>query len=178
MSTQTQTQDRNDKKRRGGMFVKVGIASLAILGIGGALTTAMWSQDVTFTGGGSTEAFSVLGRLGHNTQGEWQSTLHFGDEFMQLSPHSDSVAIPFEIRNDGTVPVDVSVSLATEDGLFAGWENWQGAFDVQIERAALSGQTTRSGTIHFDPANIPVEAAGTSGTITVTVSGTQAALQG
>lgn len=111
MSTH-ETQTTNDKKkRRGGAFLKLGIAGLAILGIGGALTTAAWQGTVTFAGEASVADFEVAGRL----DGITGVSLDMSSHFTNLMPNTQ-VDVPIALINSSTFDVDFGEAVIVVDG--------------------------------------------------------------
>ena len=164
--------------------LKIGLASVAIVGIGAAITTAAWTDQVFFTATATASSFDLQGRSG--TSGTWLDVgtdvtpiVLTSTELGALSPSMD-FDVPFQLCNAGTVAGTITaVSTPALTGtLFttAGPEITVTVTAPTVGTAAPSDPTCASpitGTVHITTtAAFPPTAMGSAGTITFDVTGT------
>ncbi|GAA1825033.1 hypothetical protein [Agromyces salentinus] len=116
MSTRTPEQAR---KRR--LITGIALASVAVLGVGAAITTAAWTDDVWFSATANTSSIELYGALGDTAPAldpaNWEEADDEGTaivipaaSFADLVPE-ETRAVQIWLWNDSTV--DLSVELAT-----------------------------------------------------------------
>lgn len=87
------------KKDRRGAILRASIAAVAVLGIGGAITTAAWTDQVTFAGNVQTARFDLRGAV---QGGAWYNgPIDLGDTFKNLQP--GDVTKTIALKNNSTV---------------------------------------------------------------------------
>jgi len=87
------------KKDRRGAILRASIAAVAVLGIGGAITTAAWTDQVTFAGNVQTAKFDLRGAV---QGGAWyDGPIDLGDAFRNLQP--GEVTKTIALKNNSTV---------------------------------------------------------------------------
>ncbi|MBO3102190.1 hypothetical protein [Cellulomonas fengjieae] len=118
-------QDR-DKRRRRAAIARFGLAGMAVLGVGAAATSAVWTDDAWFNGGAS-----AVEKV------ELQASVDGGNTWYDADTKGDAVAIPedtfvglnqganktisLQLKNASTVPLTLGKGVLTTDGdLFAG----------------------------------------------------------
>jgi hypothetical protein len=164
--------------------LKIGLASVAIVGIGAAITTAAWTDQVFFTATATASSFDLQGRTG--TSGAW---LDIGTdvtpitltsvELGALSPGMD-FDVPFQLCNAGTVAGTITAisPLALTGTLFtvAGAEITVTLTAPTVSTPVPSDPSCAApitGTVHVTTtAAFPPAAMGSAGTITFDVTGT------
>ncbi|NYE20248.1 SipW-dependent-type signal peptide-containing protein [Microbacterium immunditiarum] len=104
MTTTTQ------KDRRGAML-RASIAAVAVLGIGGAITTAAWTDQVTFAGDVQSAKFDLRGAV---QGGAWyDGPIDLGDAFKNLQP--GDVTKTIALKNNSTVNAYLGESVLEVD---------------------------------------------------------------
>lgn len=168
----SKTQTDDNKKRRAGAILRTGVAALAILGIGGALTTAAWIDNVEFVAPVTAGSLALQGRIG--TTGEFEDlSIDIPDSyFSDLAPSETARSITVQVRNSGTLPATVVPGITTTG--FATWPGFQSAVSVGGNTAEpLPGGEVRTLTINLNTSQMPTSVGGTGARITVTFTGTQ-----
>jgi len=164
------------------------LAGVAILGIGAAITTAVWTDNVYFTATATASSFDLQGRAG--TTGTWLDVGIPGDSdttpivltgvgLDTLSP-SATVTVPFQLCNVGTAAGTITnVTTPVVTGPLATTAGAEMTVTVTAPTvgaalpsdsgcaAPVNGTLTVTTTAAFPPA-----AQGESATITFNVTGT------
>ncbi|MGB0112188.1 MAG: hypothetical protein WBP59_03115 [Ilumatobacteraceae bacterium] len=106
-------------------ITKFALAGVAVLGVGAALTSAAWSDNVTFFGDAST---GTLDLKGQDINGDWvdadsgEVTIALpSDAFDEIGPNiSDTYRI--RVFNDGSLPIALTTGVAQSEtgALFGG----------------------------------------------------------
>ncbi len=168
--------------------IRLALAAVAVLGIGAAVTTALWTDDVFFSTTATASSYDLQGRAG--TSGAWSDVGIPGDsdttpitltsaELSALSPSMDFDVL-FQLCDVGSTPGTITaVSTPVLSGpLFtaAGAEITVTVTAPAVGTATPSdpGCTTPvNGTLHVTTtAAFPATAQGLDGTITFDVTGT------
>ncbi|KQQ93718.1 hypothetical protein ASF62_05795 [Leifsonia sp. Leaf325] len=178
--------DTQPRRRRNAL--RIALAAVAIVGIGAAVTTAVWTDNVFFSATATASSYDLQGRAG--TSGAWLDVGIPGDsdttpitltsdDLAALSPSMD-FDIPFQLCNIGTTAGTISAvsTPALTGDLFT-------AAGVEITvtvTAPTVGDATPSdpgcaapidGTLNVTTtADFPATAQSQTGTITFNVTGT------
>ncbi|WP_297082440.1 hypothetical protein [uncultured Demequina sp.] len=178
-------QDTSVRRRK---RVRLILAGVAVAGIGAAVTTAAWTDDVWFSADVSGAEFDLQGGLvsggPYEDVGDAATDLLEGDPsddvviqipagtFEDLVPDADET-VTLYLYNDGTTDIDLSSPLATPTGAIFG-----GATPPTVTVGALGATTLAPGDeTSFDvqittPDDWPVDYIGLTGGVTVVVVGT------
>jgi hypothetical protein len=166
--------------------LKMVLAGVAVLGVGAAITTAVWTDDVFFSATATASSFDLQGSAA--AAGPWSDVGVPGDEAViaitaagldALSP-STTVDVPFYLCNIGTTAGTVTAittpAIADPLGAAAG-ATLTATVTTPLVGAALPSDPTCAtpvvGTLHVvTTAAFPSAAQGLSGAITFTVTGT------
>ncbi len=105
-----------ERKKRGGIWLRAAVASVAVLGVGGALTAASWSNQVTF----QADALAV------SIQGSPDGWSYWKDGNVHLNPMVFTSSIEGQagagrsmfmyVKNTSNVPVRVNLGAPIADG--------------------------------------------------------------
>lgn len=183
--SQTQTEPQPRGRRNA---IRIALAAVAIAGIGAAVTTAVWTDNVFFSATATASSYDLQGRAG--TDGAWLDAGIPGDsdttpialtstELGSLSP-SESFDVQFELCNVGTTGGTITaISTPVLSGtLFdtAGTEVTATVTAPAVGTATPSDPTCATpiaGTLTVTTtAAFPAAAQGQTGTITFNVTGT------
>ncbi|GAA2518551.1 hypothetical protein [Rarobacter incanus] len=178
MNANDKTNDR-ERRRKRRAIAKFGLAGVALLGIGAAMTSAAWTDDAWFTG--NAEAATV----------ELQGSLQTGSGFIDADTSGGAVAIPttafkdinqganksvtLYLKNTGSVPVTLSggASDPTLSGaIFAGADPADVTVSAPASATLAAGAETSFTVTLTTDANWPDTYQGTAGTITLHFTGT------
>lgn len=181
----SETQGTTDARRtRRRTVVRLTLAGVAIAGIGAAITTAAWTDQVFFNATATASSFDLQGRAG--TSGTW---LDVGTDVTPitlasaqlgaLSPSMD-FDVPFQLCNVGTAAgtiTAVSVPALTGDLFTTAADSITVTVTAPAVGTAVPSDPTCAapitGTVHVTTtAAFPAAAMGTTGTITFNVTGT------
>lgn len=142
-------------------IVRLALASVAVLGVGAAITTAAWTDQAWFTAEASTAHVELYGALAvdgvcpsadpdlydeaDDLAGAVQITLASGS-FAGLVP-GDERAVGICLFNGATVPLSVSLGAPdlTDDPVFGGAD--PADLEVQVAGAAFATQTLAANTV-------------------------------
>lgn len=138
----TTSSTRNDKSGRRRKVTKFALAGVAVLGVGAALTSAAWTDNVWFGATASAGNVDLVGSADHGAS--W----HQGDSsgasiqvdpsaFANLAP-LESRVVTLSLRNDGSVP------LVLEDAVPSGTAPLFGgnpSDDLDVDVQPLAGAT-------------------------------------
>jgi hypothetical protein len=180
-STSPSTKARAKQRKR---VAKFGMAAVGLVGVGAALTSATWTDDVWFAADTSAATVDLQGS-DTGLDGDWQDIrtvsesgelapiLIASDEFENLLP-GDVRVITVHLRNDGTTDVELGAAPTYD---FTG--DFETALDAATDVAGVFGTTTLAAGADttlaltltvpepWDEANM-----GAAGSLLVTVTGT------
>ncbi|MCS0500705.1 hypothetical protein [Protaetiibacter mangrovi] len=175
------------RRRRIGLAARLSLASIAVVGIGAAITIAAWTDDVYFGATATSSSFDLQGRVG---AGDWEdigipgettetAPIELDVDAVELSPGVD-VDLPFELCNvgtaDGTITAISTPTLAGELFDTAGAEVTATVDAPSVGTAVPSDPTCASpisGNLNITTtADFPPAAMGLDGTIVFFVTGT------
>lgn len=189
MSTNTNTNTNTGPGRRT-RVIKIAIAGLAVIGIGAAITTAAWTDDVFFGADATASSFDLQGAA--NPAGiACDDTLAYGDvglpgdeaeidistaDLDALSP-DDSVEVPFCLFNDGslggTLTGPALADIVVTGTLFDGGFLAPADIDVALDAATITAGGYVAGTMTVNtPADWTEAAFGLEAHIAFVVTGT------
>lgn len=116
--TSTDT-DTPSPRRRWGTRSRLILAGIAVLGIGAAVTTAAWTDDVWFTAdaeAGTVELSGSLDGTDFFAGEEGNLDLVVDLTTTPLAPEAGPVGFQIWLQNDGTVPLSIGAPTVTFDG--------------------------------------------------------------
>ncbi|KQM80721.1 hypothetical protein [Agromyces sp. Leaf222] len=156
MSTRTPEQAR---KRR--LITGISLAAVAVLGVGAAITTAAWTDNVWFSATANTSSIELLGAVGETEPAPGDAAWEEADEestavvipaasFADLVPE-ETRAVQIWLWNDSTV--DLSVELATLD--LTGNPLFDPSLTTPSSPAAIGVFTDEAGTTAYTTTVIP-----------------------
>ncbi|MCD4523980.1 hypothetical protein [Nocardioides sp. cx-173] len=141
------TEQERDKRRRRGAIVRFGLAGVAVLGVGAALTSATWTDDAWFAG-----SASAVEKV------ELQASVDGGNTWFDADTVDNAVAIPasaFENLNQGA---DESIALQLKNASSVPLTLGKGV--LTTDGALFDGDAPASATIH-DPSTFELDAGAT-----------------
>jgi len=103
------------KKDRRGAILRASIAAVAVLGIGGAITTAAWTDQVTFAGNVKTATFDLRGNVGDGWQ---QGPIDLGKLFDNLKPGTYTKSIG--LKNFSSIDLHLEATTLNVDPALKG----------------------------------------------------------
>jgi len=110
-----------DRKKRGGLWLRVAVASVAVLGIGGAITTAAWTNQVNYQ-----KSVSAGIHLQGWDGSRWTSgPITFWDTSGVLPNESFTNVVT--LRNNSAAPAVVTKASVVNDQL-----GGEAAFDIAL----------------------------------------------
>lgn len=171
-----QHEEKKKKNRKAGFWTRIGVAGVAALGIGAAITTAAWTDQVFFSAEGQAAGFNLQGST--TASGPWGEYETVGDalvipldssNFENLIPNEATRTLDVYVLNDSTVDADITVSTSGQGALFA-------AGSTVTTSAVASVTTIPAGevatiTVSVTPGDLPDSFQNALGTILVTVDG-------
>lgn len=115
--------DQNTKRsRKPATLIKFGIASLAILGLGGAITAAAWQDTITFEAQADAASFDLVAK--YSGMDSWRGT-GVGDTTITIPAEKfagmwsgETREINLAVKNIGTVAADIEVKTTVGGDLF------------------------------------------------------------
>lgn len=122
MASTTNSNAKRNTKR--GTVIRLSLASLALVGIGAAATTAAWTDNVFFAAQATTETFNLQGSADNST---WVEGNPVGAAiqvpaaaFANLTPGDTKVTTVY-VKNAGTIPAILAAPTAAGTGtIFSG----------------------------------------------------------
>jgi len=169
------------------------LAGVAVLGIGAAITTAAWTDDVFFGATATASSFDLQGRAVLTPEDVWQDLGVPGETsetvridldpaaLAALSP-DETFSVAFQLCNIGTAAGTVTaVTTPVLEGPLAAVEDVLTTVTITVESVAIGTAlpsdpgcaTPVEGTLEVTTATgFPPAAQGVSGTITFAVTGT------
>ena len=111
-----------DTKRRR-KIAKFALAGVAVLGVGAALTSAAWTDDVFFAADATSGTFDLQGSLDGTNWFDVDGGVDTATTpiqipaatFENLAPN-DVRVVTLHLRNDGSVPIILGAPVVTENG--------------------------------------------------------------
>ena len=114
---------RNTDTRRRRKIAKFALAGVAVLGVGAALTSAAWTDDVFFAADATSGTFDLQGSLDGTN---WFDVATVDDTattpiqipasaFDNLAPN-DVRVVTLHLQNAGSVPITLGTPVVTENG--------------------------------------------------------------
>ncbi|MBC2932176.1 hypothetical protein [Nocardioides sp. zg-1228] len=169
-------QDR-DKRRRRGAIVRFALASVAVLGVGAALTSATWTDDAWFDGGASAVESVELqasvdgGTTWYDADTENQAVSIPADAFKDLNQGADKT-FSLQLKNAGSVPLTLGKGvLTTEGALFEGTAPATATIHDPSSSQLDAGATDTVILQVTTPDDWPEDYQGTEGTMTLQFTG-------
>lgn len=170
--------------------LKIALAGIAILGIGAAITTAAWTDDVFFGADATASSFDLQGAA-NPTGAACDGTLTYGDDGLPgdeaeidittadlgaLSP-SETVDVPFCLFNagslGGTLTTPAPADITVTGTLFDGGYLTPADITVVLDAATITAGGYVSGTMTVTtPSNWTEAAFGLAAHISFVVTGT------
>jgi len=172
MSTPQRTEQRSRRSR-------VALAALAFLGIGAALTTAAWTDQVWFQAEAEAATFNLQGSTSpddgwgeYATQGDALVIPLDASGFGDIVPHAGPLTTEVFVKNASSVPTTISVDTKTTGDLFAEGST----VHVTAEADTLTLEPGQYATIDLTltAGEIPDAYQGATGSIVLEVSGATA----
>ncbi|BDV32065.1 hypothetical protein [Microbacterium terricola] len=170
------SRDRTDRKDRRNTIIRISIAGLAVFGIGAAITTAAWTDQVWFAAEADVASLDLKGST--TATGPWDDYATEGDaltipvsasDFGALQPNR-TYEMEVYVKNadtaDATLTVDADLTGAIAD---AGSTI---TVDAVAAETALATDDVTAVTITLTTGDIPATLQGATGTALVTVTGT------
>ncbi|SDR95481.1 hypothetical protein SAMN04489860_0469 [Paraoerskovia marina] len=171
MSTHTPAHgaESNDRRRTG---AKIALAALAIGGIGAAVTTAAWTDDVWMTSGANAASFELEGSVDGETWSEAddESTAIVIDksELGELVP-GETRTVELQLRNAGSTDANLAdATVSTTGEVFAGDTPATAEVDSVAGTVLAPGETTTADLTVSTPVLWPDEYQGDTGSIVIT----------
>ena len=118
-STDTSTPTPSTPRRRWGTRARLILAGVAVLGIGAAVTTAAWTDDVWFTAdaeAGTVELSGSLNGTDFFPGEEGNLDLVVDLTATPLAPEAGPVSFQIWLQNDGNVPLTIGPPTVTFTG--------------------------------------------------------------
>lgn len=159
--------------------LKLGLAGIAVIGIGAAVTTAAWTDNVWFTAQAGASTYNLVAALDDSGKpGDWKdpaseaAALPISSEvFDELLPN-DTVSTDVWVKNDSSTKTDLVVSVvATPEGAGSLFEKVT-ATAVADKTTLGIGEMTKVKVTVTTPDNWAQTYAGKTGSLTVKVAGT------
>lgn len=165
------------RSRKPGMILKFGVASLAILGLGGAMTAAAWQDTITYSADAKAHTFDLRanysGSPGWIGGGQGQTQVPLPASAFDGLKSGETREFSVALRNFSTIPASVVLSLDSTGPLFdGGWATVSVNKSNFTLPADPNGYTTIKITVQAGDWN-PGQG-GYTGSITLTAVGTPA----
>ncbi|HWI32047.1 MAG TPA: hypothetical protein VNT50_11185 [Microbacterium sp.] len=164
------------RKGKGRVIIAVGLAALAVTGMGAAATSAAWTDNVFFSAQAQAATFNLQGSLDGTT---WLESNNAGaieivvpaTTFANLLP-GQSRQVELRVKNLGSVSAALSSTVAFTGSTFAA--NPAAVVSDLATSVAAGGNDTFVLTVTA-PSDWPTANQGKSATIVVTIAGTATA---
>lgn len=176
--TTTPADIRDERARKRRPIVALGLAALAVGGIGAAMTSAAWTDNVLFSAGAEAATFELVGAVGtgaySTANGPDSVTLTIpASELANLIP-GQTRTIPLHVRNDGSVPAALTSTAVFASGSTFTTNPTATVTDLGTSLAA-GGTVDDFSLVVTTPSDWATTNQGKSGTIVVTITGTATA---
>ncbi len=156
--------------------LKLGLAGIAVVGIGAAVTTAAWTDNVWFKAEASASSYNLQAALDNSgTPGTWSeagsaaaAVVIPSTVFDELLP-GDTVATDVWVRNNSSTKTVLVVGAPVKTGNL--FDN-ASATAVADKTTLDAGETTKVKITVTTPTDWAQSYAGATGSLTVTVTGT------
>ena len=154
---------------------RIALGGLALLGIGAAITTAAWTDNVWLQAEANAASFNLQGSL--SATGDWGEYAAEGEalripidtsQFRGILPNTE-VSTEVYVRNDSSVPATISVDTIPTGALFAADSTVTAAAAAETSTLA-PGEHTKV-TITLTAGEMPAEFQEAAGSVTVHVTG-------
>ncbi|MDM8086430.1 hypothetical protein QUV83_16785 [Cellulomonas cellasea] len=173
-------QDR-DKRRRRGALVRFGLAGVAVLGVGAAVTSAAWTDDAWFAGSASAAEVELQGSIDGSTwydadtNGSGIAVAIPEQELAGLNQGADET-VTLHLKNDGNTPLTLGSGTVTTDSgdptsVFAGAKPATAQISAAPASELAAGATTTATLRITTPADWPADYQGKTGELTVQFTG-------
>lgn len=165
-----------DRRRKRGVFVRFGLATVAVVGIGAAITTAAWTDDVWFNADAQAASFNLQGST--SATGPWSEyDTQAGALVVPIPASNFGSLIPGEtrtlvvhVKNASTVQATNLTATATGNGTLFG-AGTTAAATVAVADATLAVDQVTAVTVTLKTGELPASFQGTTGTVLVKVNG-------
>src|SRR4051794_27317821 len=113
------------RKRKLNKIIPIALAGVAVVGVGAALTSAAWTDNVAFGATTASQTFDLqssvdAGTTWNDVAGDDATVTFTNAQLAKLSP-GDTVTLPFTLKNAGTATAQISAVVSTPTGsIFAG----------------------------------------------------------
>ncbi|MBO3096288.1 hypothetical protein [Cellulomonas dongxiuzhuiae] len=171
--TPTPAPEQTEKRRRGGAFLRVGLAGVAVLGIGAAATSAAWTDQAWFAGSASAVTVELQGSLDGETWIDADTSdagvaVEIPSETFDGMNEGDSTELTLHLRNDGSVPLTLGDGTVAVTGtMFSGPAAASATVSAPTGlKLEPEGETTVTLEV-TTPDEWPVEYQGSTGDLTV-----------
>ncbi|MBD7917293.1 hypothetical protein H9657_03240 [Cellulomonas sp. Sa3CUA2] len=179
--TPTPAPEQTEKRRRGGAFLRFGLAGVAVLGIGAAATSAAWTDEAWFAGSASAVTVELQGSLDGTTWIDADTSASGvavqipAATFAGLNQGANKT-FTLHLRNNGTVPLTLGAAAVAVDStattsIFAGDAPATATVTAPAATSLAAGAVTTATLTVATPATWPATYQGRTGTLTVTFTG-------
>lgn len=173
-------QDRDERRRRGAL-VRFGLAGIAVLGVGAAVTSAAWTDDAWFAGSASAAEVELQGSIDGatwydaDTNGAGIAVAIPEKEFAGLNQGANET-VTLHLKNDGNTPLTLGSGTVTTDSgdptsIFAGAKPATAQITGAPASELAAGATTTATLRITTPADWPADYQGKTGELTVQFTG-------
>ncbi|UZN04064.1 hypothetical protein [Cellulomonas sp. S1-8] len=180
LTTTAPVQD-DKRRRRGGVFLRFGLAGIAVLGIGAAATSAAWTDQAWFAGSASAVTVELQGSVDGTT---WIDADTSAAGIAVAIPESTFAGLnqgadrtyTLNLKNSGSTPLTLGTATVTTDSgtttsIFAGTTPATAAVTGPVATTLAAGATTTATLRVTTPAAWPATYQGKTGSLTVMFSG-------
>ncbi|UOE44945.1 hypothetical protein [Agromyces larvae] len=175
------TEEQPEERRRRAGWVKLGIAGLAILGIGGVLTTAAWQQQAIFEAEAEAATLGLQASATPDGSGDWTwETASSGvidieiapTVLKNLIPNGGAREIPIAVKNNGSGNMSLKVVLTKQTGaaIFEEPDGVAATINVEETPFTLTPGEKKEMTVTVTPGDLRTDLQGATGTLTVTAT--------
>lgn len=181
ISAQPTTRRDARKKNKRRPLVAFALATLAVGGVGAALTSAAWTDNVFFAAQAEAATFDLQGSLDGTTwvQSDNKGSIQLvvpASQFAKLLP-GETRTVNLNVKNVSTVSASLTstVEWATGSTFTTNPTATVSGLAATLTPTGTSGETDQFALTITTPANWDVANKGKSGTVVITVSGTATA---
>lgn len=168
--------DNQDRRRKRGVFLRFGLAAVAVVGIGAAVTTAAWTDDVWFNADAQAASFNLQGSTSatgpwgeYNTQAGALVIPIPASQFGSLIP-GETRTLVVHVKNASTVEATNLTATATGNGTLFG-AGTTAAATVAVTDTTLAVDEVTAVTVTLTTGELPTSFQGATGTVLVKVNG-------
>ncbi|MBO3096289.1 hypothetical protein [Cellulomonas dongxiuzhuiae] len=174
------SQQGEEPRRRAGVFLRFGLAGIAVLGIGAAATSAAWTDQAWFAGNATSVTVDLQGSTDGRTWADADTSAAGvvvqvpAAAFDDLNQGAD-VTVTLHLRNAGTVPLTLGAADVVTDrhrstSIFAGTTPATATVAGPVPTLAAGATTTATLRV-VTPRDWPATYQGRTGTLAVTFTG-------